>query len=131
MGPNDTPAPAAAAPQDQAQQPGSPDAGGAPQKMTGDQAKQVTQAISQKATDVVNGMRELGYVLTQLGVPKDQISALAQVFQSFVDQLQSILGGGQQAAPGGSEPAEQGQPEVKGGNAPVDEQSAGRGVPMM
>jgi DNA anti-recombination protein RmuC len=114
MGPQEQPMPEEGAP--------APEQGQDPkQGMSQDQAEQVAKGISEKAVSLLEGMQEIGFVLEKLGTQPEALEQLAGQFKAFMQTLQGILGGGE-AAP------EEG-PQKEDANQPVDENSAGKGVP--
>lgn len=98
-----------------------PEAGAAPKQanLTPEQSQEIAKGISTKAVDLMNGMEELGFVLSELGVPPEQLEQLAGQFNAFLQTIQGILGGGESA-----EAPPQGE-----GNQPVDGNGGSEGVP--
>jgi hypothetical protein len=94
-----------------------PKEGGAPKQMAGDEAEKVAQGISEKAVGLMNGMQELGFVLSELGVAPEQLEELAGQFNAFLQTIQTILGGGE------------GQKPEMEGNQPVDANGGAGGIP--
>lgn len=102
-----------------------PQEGGAKQGLSEEQAKQLSEGISQKAVGLMEGMQELGFVLTELGVPPEQLEQLAGQFNAFLQTIQGILGGGEESpAPeqGGNQPSAGGP-----GAVPYDQGMANAG----
>lgn len=79
-------------------------------------AQQIAEGVSQKAVDLMNGMQELGFVLSELGIPEEQLQELAGQFNAFLQTIQAMLGGGGEAQPEmqGEGPAQEGIPYEQG-----------------
>jgi hypothetical protein len=104
-----------------------PEAG--PEGFSQEDVAKITDDLSKRAVEVVNRMQELGFVLSKLGIPKEQLQELAGTFEAFVQTLQGILGGEAPAEGEAPEAAEGPAPDK--GNQPVDMESGGNGVPVM
>lgn len=100
---------------------------GAPKGLDQATAEQITEELGNRAMEVVNKMQELGFILSKMGMPQEQVQQLAGHFEAFVQTLKAILGG--ESAPEGEMQQEDAPaPEP---NKPVDQMSGGKGVPVM
>ena len=98
---------------------GQPQAGGKAANLSPEQSQEIAKGISDKAVQLMSGMEELGFVLSELGVPPEQLEKLAGEFNAFLQTIKGILGGGDSA-----ESAPEGE-----ANQPVDANGGAGAVP--